>query len=500
MKDYKEHVLSVNISNIDNNESRFSLSSKDYRKLKIFNKNTRKLKTLLTKTEKLGKEIGSKFYMKKSSHKFLKTVNISNGYLIDESSLEYCKPINKVFPKKNEILIVKDGAGNGLGEVALYPYENYDNKDSISSGLIAINIEPEYRYYVLALLKSQHFKDFIDLNTPQSSTIRHSKKIALEYEIPFPCVQNNSTPKEVEKLVSIIVENIIDKEEQIRIKHNKINQYINEELLNNQNDNSYQYRYPKLKEIAKNLRLDSGIYSTEFKRIDFLINNYKNGYFKISKDDFKSGNTPTIRIFNPKNKKYKWVTPTLISDEGFYIPISTINMKNKQNISSDCVLIINRTSRGKKGEFVGISCFYDVKKYGLGHHNQGLYRISNYNKSEKLFLVCLLNSDIYRKICGCISIGSKMKELKISDFSEIKFLNFPEDTRKKIIEEYYNESDFDTNLQLDIDNYLKYFKERNKKIGIFQNSYELVDLRNKLEDIIDKIIYEKEIIIKNYLE
>ncbi|WP_315284713.1 hypothetical protein [Fusobacterium hwasookii] len=499
MKDYKEHVLSVNISNIDNNESRFSLSSKDYRKLKIFNKNTRKLKNLLTKTEKIGKEIGSKFYMKKSSHKFLKTVNISNGYLIDESSLEYCKPTNKVFPKKNEILIVKDGAGNGLGEVALYPYENNDNKDTISSGLIAISIEPEYRYYVLALLKSQHFKDFLDLNTPQSSTIRHSKKIALEYEIPFPCDQNNSIPKKVEKLVSIIVENIIDKEEQIRIKHNKINQYINEELFNNQNDNSYQYTYPKLNEITKILRLDSGIYSTEFKRIDFLINNYKNGYFKISKDDFKSGNTPTIRVFNPKNKKYKWVTPTLISDEGFYTPISTINMKNKQNISSDCILIINRTSRGKKGEFVGISCFYDVKKYGLGHHNQGLYKISNYNKLEKLFLVCLLNSDIYRKICGCMSIGSKMKELKISDFSEIKFLNFPEDIRKKIIKEYYNESNFTNCLSIQIDNYIEISKKHNKESGIFQNSYELVELKNKLEDIIDKIIYNEKIVVEDYL-
>ena len=104
MKSYKKEVLSVNISSI-NKKSRFSLSSKDYREFKIFNKNKKKLKTLLTKSPKIGKEIGSNFYMKKSPYKFLKTVNISNGYLIDESYIEYCKPENTVFPKKNEILI-----------------------------------------------------------------------------------------------------------------------------------------------------------------------------------------------------------------------------------------------------------------------------------------------------------------------------------------------------------------------------------------------------------
>ena len=43
MKNYKKEILSINISNI-NSKSRYSLSSKDYRKFEIFNKNTKKLK------------------------------------------------------------------------------------------------------------------------------------------------------------------------------------------------------------------------------------------------------------------------------------------------------------------------------------------------------------------------------------------------------------------------------------------------------------------------
>lgn len=35
-------------------------------------------------------------------------------------------------------------------------------------------------------------------------------------------------------------------------------------------------------------------------------------------------------------------------------------------------MLINRTSRGGKGEYVGIGTFYDYDAYGDGHHNQGI--------------------------------------------------------------------------------------------------------------------------------
>ena len=498
MKNYKKDVLSIKISEI-NSESRFSLSSKDYAKFQIVTQNTKKLDDLLVVKPKFGREIGSDFYMKKSSYRFLKTVNISDGYFLDLGTVEYCKPGNTVFPKKNDILIVKDGAGKGIGEVALYPYENKDNRDSISSGLIAIRVDDNIQKYILAVLKSQHFKDFVDLNTAQGSTIRHSKKISLEYEVPFPSKNNNINPKKVETLISVIVENILDKEKQIKVKQNKIDQLIKEELLNNQGSDTYTYSYPRITEIKKSKRLDTGIYEEEFNKLDFLISNYKNGFFKISEDKFSSGSTPRVRVFNPKNENYKWVTPTLISDEGFYNPSQAINMKGKNNIAEDSILIINRTSRGKKGEYVGISCFYDFDKYGTGHHNQGLYRITEYSKEEKLFIVSLLNSELYRKICGCISIGSKMKEMKLADFAELKFLNFPENVRKKIIKEYYKESNLKDKEIVTMTNYAEISKLRNSELGIFQNSFELVHLRKQLEDIIDKIINDQEIDVASYL-
>jgi len=343
------------------------------------------------------------------------------------------------------------------------------------------------------MLKSQNFKDYIDLNTAQGSTIRHSKRVSLDYKIPFPTSKNNENPKNVERLVSLIVQNIIDKEEQIKSKKYFIDKIIEQELWENQKKNKYSYSYPKISEIKKNARLDTGLYERNFKKIDFLIENYNNGYFQIPIENFKSGSTPSVRIINSKKKNIKWVTPTNIFDEGFLNPILTINTPTKNNINKDCVLIINRTSKGKKGEYVGISCFYDFSFYGKGQHNQGLYQIKNYNRIKSLFLVSLLNSKIFRKVCGYVCIGSKMKEMKATNFANLKFPNFPEVKQKEIASLYYNE--LNNNIDLSFDNYLQKEKERNQKIGIFQLNIEIFRLKNILDNLIYKIVMEEKIII-----
>ena len=52
--------------------------------------------------------------------------------------------------------------------------------------------------------------------------------------IPFPTTTNHLNPEKVEALVSLIVQNIIDKEEQIKIKNKQIDELIEKELRDNQ--------------------------------------------------------------------------------------------------------------------------------------------------------------------------------------------------------------------------------------------------------------------------
>jgi restriction endonuclease S subunit len=491
MKDYKIPTLNINKFS-DKEFSLYSFSARDYRKLHIVNENLIKLSDLLEEKHKAGKEIGSENYMKKSKYRFLKTVNISKNYILDETSIEYCKPENKVFPKKNEILIVKDGAGDGLGEVALYPYDNSENLDSLSAGIIAINIKEEKRYYVFGLLKSNHFKNYIDLNTAQGSTIRHAKLIALDYKIPFPTTNNHQEPEKIEKLVSIITQNIIDKEEKINEKNKKIDKLIEKELQENQkSENNFKYSYPKISEIKKESRLDTGIYEKEFKEIDFLIRNYGGGFmrFKDFKISFKSGETPKNYI--QKNKgSYIWVSNRDFR-KNIWKSFTEINAQYVKNtVPINSILFSRRAPAG-------------VNQVILEDHNMivndGIKIITSnkFDHSNVIFISLFFNSSLFQNILIQLSGGGVFGGMTNIDIENMLIPNFSDQKQQEIAKEYYNK--INNNQNLNLDNYLELEKARNDQLGIFQLNMEIFTLREKLENIIDKIINDKKIDINlNY--
>ncbi|MDR0423054.1 MAG: hypothetical protein LBH46_00510 [Rickettsiales bacterium] len=266
MKSYIQKPSNINKSQFEKHN--FSLSSQDYHKLLCLNTNCKPLTDFIIE-EKQGREIGSENYCDIKKYRFLKTANITDNYLIDYTSEEYCIPIHNIKPKENDILIAKDGNGAGLGESCLCNGKSQD--DIISSGILCLTLKPESLYYNYAFIKSQLFKNFIDINTAEGSTIRHSKKIALEFQIPFP--KNEDTIKQV----SEITQNIIDKELNIRLKNEKIDKMIEEELMNNQGDKVFKYTCPTINEIKAENRFDTGLYSEEYKKTKFLIENYKGG-------------------------------------------------------------------------------------------------------------------------------------------------------------------------------------------------------------------------------
>jgi len=496
MKDYKIPTLNINKFS-DKEFSLYSFSARDYRKLHIVNENLIKLSDLLEEKYKAGKEIGSENYMKKSKYRFLKTVNISKNYILDETSIEYCKPENKIFPKKNEILIVKDGAGDGLGEVALYPYDNLENLDSLSAGIIAINIKEEKRYYVFGLLKSNHFKNYIDLNTAQGSTIRHAKLIALDYKIPFPTTNNHQNPEKIEKLVSLITQNIIDKEEKINEKNQKIDKLIEKELRENQKSgNNFKYSYPKISEIKKESRLDTGIYEKEFKEIDFLIKNYEGGYFSLL-SKYSANRGQNLQISNIGDSIYSNIEKT-----NFYRLFTNVELTDKRTISSyrwlgnknKLTLIPKKTIFLSADGTVG-RCIY-IDDAGKSITNIHPWIINKINKNDRdfedilvsMFLGFLYTKKYYEKIKDKANGGG----IKLNHLQKYLIIpNFPDSKQQKIAKEYYNKIDCNQNLTLD--NYLELEKARNDQLGIFQLNMEIFTLREKLEDIIDKIINDQKI-------
>ena len=491
MKNYKIPVLSI--SKFSDKDFNFlSLSARDYRKLVIKNKNIVKLGDLLETKHKVGKEIGSESYMPKSNHRFLKTVNISKNFLLAESTFEYCKPTNKVFPRKNEILIAKDGGGDGLGDACLYPYENKGNLDSISAGVLAINIIADKRHYVFGILKSQHFKDYIDLNTAQGSTIRHSKVESLNYEIPFPTKNNHPEPQKIEQLVSLITQNIINKEAQIKAKNQKIDDLIEKELKENQNPkNSFKYSYPKISEIKQETRLDTGTYEREFKEIDFLIKNYGGGFFSLL-SKYTASRGQNLQISNIGESIYSDV-----EKPNFYRLFTNVELTDDRTISSyrwlgnknQLMLIPKKTIFLSADGTVG-RCIYiaDVGKTITNIHPWNINKIKPDNKDFEdvfvaMFLGFLYKKSYYEKIKDKAN-GGGIKVNHLQKYFPIP--NFPEPKQQEIAVEYYNKIDKNQNLTLE--NYLQKETARNQQIGIFQLNMEIFILREKLEDLVDKII------------
>lgn len=490
MRDYLFTSNSFKIKSISNKDfCKFSFCPKDYRTLSITNINTIQLSKICKRMYK-GGEIGTDSYMKKSIYRFLKTVNISSKLTTDTSSIEFCMPNKLSKPKLGDILIVKDGAGDGLGEVAYYNIKN-NKTDSISAGLLGIEIEEQNRYYVLGILKSKHFKSFIDINTAQGSTIRHSKLVALDYPISFPSIKNYPTPDLIEEYVSLIVQNIIDKEEQVESKNKEIDLEIENELLTNSNGQSFIMSNPKISIIRTGNRFDTSVYSESYKRAEHLITSYNNGYYHINEKKVSPGKTPDDYFFSEtkRNSKFSfWITPKNVFRRQLLYQ-TFIHTKATTKIKRNTIILNGIRYVGN-----GIFIDNDEKHYA----NQNTLLIDNFkDQNKQLILFCFLTSNLGRFMQTAQRNFGIVPILYKENLCKIPIPDFTPEIEISIIKKYYNVVDKIINLSLE--DYLVKQKERNKMLGIHQLNNEIFILRDKLNDIISDIINDRPIEINlNY--
>ncbi len=421
-------MRSIDINSIVNNK--FILSPSNYKKIEIKSEKKISLSDLIDKKEK-GTEVGSANYVEKSKYKFIRTSALSNDCFSiyeDHNSILSINP--NVFVdyhlKKNDILICKD---SNVGEVVLLE-RNYPNY-MFSSGINRIHIKNN-PLYVFAIMKNKIFREQLMSFIPKGATLRHAKDNYLKCIIPFP------NDEEIVEYITSLVKIIQNKEMEIKKRNHAIENIISNEIINNQKENKFEYSYPTISQLEKNNRLDTGSYTEEFSKIDFFIKNYINGYYYINEKNIKGGNTPKKRFISKDlNLKYIWITPSYINDNGTLDLSNRINCQ-KNNINRNCLLIINRTSKGGIGEYVGVSTYYDFDKFGKAQHNQGIYRVTSKSNEELIALTCLLNSSLYRKYCANISMGSKMKELKLNNILAIPFPKLPDKIVRELNKLYYN--------------------------------------------------------------
>src|SRR4029077_13271037 len=96
-----------------------------------------------------------------------------------------------------------------------------------SGGILRLNPICD-RYYLFSFLKHPLFKAQLLAMAPRGATITHAKTLWLDCFIPFP---NQDDSERVEKVVSVLMRAVIDKELEIRRKNRVIDQIIESEIL-----------------------------------------------------------------------------------------------------------------------------------------------------------------------------------------------------------------------------------------------------------------------------
>lgn len=490
MKSYISEPKSVRKSEIENKF--YSLLAAEHRKVEVFNNNQKSIGDLVD-FENVGEQIEVREYLGFKSEYYLGTISCMDSLIYNKTKGECVSPYifkqSKKKLKKGDVVISRNAS---LGKIS---YVDDDSNVILNGGLSYLRFKNEFKYYSIAFFIVNYGAEYLTCLTSGGGTQQNAKRQSLlELKIPFPTKNNHPEPQKIEQLVSLIVQNIINKEERIKAKNQKIDELIEKELKENQNpENSFKYSYPKISEIKQESRLDTGIYEREFKEIDFLIRNYERGCVNFEDSGFKRKKGPNLAIsvigrsyysdvkYNQNFKQL--ILSKHVTNEG--------GLKTTQYIGSSTKLPTLKRfdfllfARGDIGRVILIDDFL------IGAtSNFDVFFISSKKRSwENIFTLCYLK---YLRGIGFWEFygvgGSGASSLTDYYFKKVNLPNFPESKQQEIAKEYYNQ--VDKNQKTTLGNYLEKETARNQQIGIFQLNMEIFTLREKLEDILDKIINE----------
>ena len=485
----------VSINDIEQNG--YTLSSSQYMELVMPNQNFLCVRDFLSRPLKrsdLGKEIGSVNYINKSHYYFLRTKALQPHSFLPEISSESALPIlPKAFHKDNlkegDILISKD---SNIGEIVILDkdYPNY-----MLSGALYVLPVIKQKYYLLAFIKHQIFREQLDFMVPKGATIRHAKTLFLDCKIPLPNINVDDTIKFVE----VLTQAIINKEKLIKQRHSNILGIIEKELKDNQKPNTFKFDFPTINEVSEIGRLDTSRYSKKYKLYEFLIKNYNCGHFKLSDCEYKVKRGQNLQVSNIGQSFYS-NTP----HEGFYklavssnfSEYSTIEkltyLGNKRDLSLIRKGDIIFSARGV--QFGRVVVFPENVDNTITNIDSLVIRSEKNNLTRSIFIAMFLNNLRWNRHIYDIAItGSGANSLTKYQSDDINFPNFPDAKQIEIARLYHNSKIEYMCENATLDNFLTIDNTFNEKAGIFELDKTAKKLKEKLNQAIDDIINNKQV-------
>lgn len=477
-------------------ENNFNLSSSVYMDLIMPNKNSKLVEEFLFRPLSridLGNEVGSVSYIQKSPFSFLRTKALQqHSYLLDINSETSIPILPKVFISQNlkegDLLISKD---SNIGEIAIL---DKDYPDLMTSGAIYRLPVIENKYYLLAMIKHNIFREQLNYMVPKGATIRHAKKIFLNCKIPFP----NTNPTETILYIETILQAIINKEKLIKDRFNNILKKIDLELNSNQKNKKFVIDFPRINEIDSIGRLDTNLYRAEFKKIDFLIKNYNKGYQTIFDFGFTLSRGQNLQISNIGKSIYSTdyhpnfytlMLPKFLSKYGTVDTVEYLgNPKNLKTLKKGDLIF------GAEGFEKGRSIvIIDDKDKTITNIHGITIQQETQDVTKAIFIKCCLDYLRYNKLIDLFAVGGNGGSLAQKYWNYIPFPKFDNEKQKEIALLYHNEKITYEIANCSLNNFLVMDNEYNKLAGIYELDKTAKQLKEKLNKAIDNIIMDVEV-------
>ena len=480
-------------------EKDYTLSSSQYMDLVMPNENFLFIRDFLSRPlqrKDLGVEIGSLNYIGKSTHYFLRTRALQSHTFLPEISSETALPIMpssfvRMNLKKGDLIISKD---SNIGEIVILD-KDYPNF-MLSGALYKLPVT-EKKYYLLAFIKHNIFREQLDFMVPKGATIRHAKTLFLDCKIPMP---NHNTENTI-KFIELLTEAIINKENLIKQRHINILDSVKDELLENQESNKFKYDFPKIEDLNFHNRLDATFHSIKHKRLMFPTINYKNGFAPLTEQGLQLKPGPSleikileIRVDSEKyiNGFYRLITPKQILNYGVTDNEQFIGTPKQIPTIQYGDILFGESGTGRT------MVYLDRNTNTINNAHAHILRPKEEECTlEKAITIrCIMQYYKEIGIIDCLTVGGNGGHLSPSYFDRVYIPNFPEEKQKEIALLYHNPNSVYQADTFTLDNFLLQDSAFNDKAGLYELDKTAKQLKAILNNSIDNIANDKEVTIK----
>lgn len=475
-----------------------SLSAGMYRRVIIPTSQVKRVGDLIKEFEN-GVSVGSLSYVKSSQYRFIRTKALQDfGYLTQfkGDAVIYITPRAYLgATSRYPLRAIADGdilyaRGGSVGEVAI---ADGCGNATISGHVMKIVFRSDY-WYSFAFMKHPICKlqQQPNIKGAIAALDNFTKDTLLDCLIPFP---NQSDANRVVQYVSVLAQALVEKEKAIREKNKAIDSAIEQELTQHQCNGAFIHSFPNIQEVRAVGRLDTGMYSEDFKRKQFIITNYQHGYATYEELGFEIGRGQNLQLSNigksiysqvPKSNFYRLMAPTDISE---YRTVRQFRyLGNKKNLD---VLKQGDVVFGAEGFGKGRVVILADEVQGTISNIHGItFRHKHGEIIEGIFLGCFLGYLRNIGIVDAIGAGGSGGSLAIGYFHHVQFPKFPDHKKDAIARLYHNPTPPPADNPT-LDTFVEWHRRWNQNLGIWELDREMKNLQQVLADVQEDIIEGK---------